>query len=75
MWKSYKASRPEVGVRFIYAHNDRCTTGMALMTEDGPLDAEDMTNLDNICTGLDWWVGAIWTPLPDGYKLSFELGD
>jgi hypothetical protein len=69
-WSEYTKQRPPVGTRFVWISGDHCSSGMAMMTEEGPLDAEDMMNLDE--NGTDWWRGARWAPLPEGYRLAFE---
>jgi hypothetical protein len=70
MWLDYSEQTPPLGVRFVYICSDHCTSGMALMTESGALDAEDMMSLDD--NGPDWWRGARWSPLPEGYEMAFE---
>lgn len=70
-WPEYTTQRPPIGTRFVWiAGDDHCSSGMAMMTDKGPLDAEDMSNLDEM--GTDWWRGARWAPLPAGYQLAFE---
>jgi hypothetical protein len=71
IWTDYTKQRPSVGTRFVWIDgDDHCSSGMAMMTDEGPLDAEDMMNLDEM--GTDWWRGTRWAPLPAGYHLAIE---
>ena len=67
LWRSYEADRPEPGTKFVAVCNDGCSSGLALMTDDGPLNGEDGCNYED----CGFFRGAIWMPLPDDYPLAF----
>ena len=66
VWQDYGASPPPVGTKVVIVCDDGCSTALALMTDDGPLDGECAEQFYG--PFLD---GAIWMPLPEDYPLGF----
>ena len=72
-WRSWSADPPEAGTKIVLVADDGMSAALALVVlndENSPgvsaLDAED---------GQEFWEGyyrgALWTPLPEDYPLSF----
>lgn len=63
-WIEWRIATPGPGRKFIVAHDDGCSSGIYVMLDDGPHNAEDGENY-----GMD--NGALWTLLPDNYPVRF----
>lgn len=71
VWTVWVTDPPSVGWKVVIVCNDGCSSSLALMTDEGPLDGEDGMSLTD-----EFLAGAIWTRLPDNYPLYFmELTD
>lgn len=70
-WQQYNVVKPEPGQKIVLVCDDGCSSSLALMTEEGPLDGEDAFEL-----GETFLRGAIWMLLPDDYPIAFmEIHD
>lgn len=65
-WKAYADARPNIGHKIVVVCDDGCSSSLALMTDDGPIDGECGEPLSE-----NFMDGAIWIPLPDSYPLGF----
>lgn len=65
-WTEWGIRQPEIGEKIVIVCNDGCSSSLAMMTEDGPIDGEDAWQLS-----ADFTRGALWFPLPVGYPLAF----
>lgn len=65
-WHKWEDERPKIGSTIVIVCDDGCSSSLALMTEDGPIDAEDADTYYH-----SYLNGAIWTELPDNYGLAF----
>lgn len=66
-WASWQNNPPQPGQKVVIVCDDGCSSSLALMTEDGPLDGE----CGEPFFGDSYLSGAIWTAIPDDYPLSF----
>lgn len=70
-WTQWNETPPQAGEKVVIVCDDGCSSSLALMTEEGPLDGEDAFPLDNT-----FLRGALWMPLPEAYPLAFmERGE
>ena len=71
-WTNWSEAPPEAGQKIVIVCNDGCSSSLALMSDDGPLDGECGEVLPMFFTD-----GAIWTALPETYPLGFmeEIDD
>ena len=65
-WRYWHDERPEAGQKIVIVCDDGCSSSLALMADDEPLDGEDGEPLGEI-----FLRGAIWAALPDDYLLGF----
>jgi Lar family restriction alleviation protein len=65
-WRNFHKDPPQSGAKVVIVCDDGCSTGLALITDDGALDGEDGMPL-----GVMFLQGAIWTKLPDSFPLAF----
>jgi hypothetical protein len=65
-WRYWHEEAPELGRKVAIICNDGCSSGLALMTAEGPLDGEDGHTLWPL-----FLEGAQWVYLPDDYPLAF----
>jgi len=65
-WHKWDERKPEGGKKIVIVCNDGCSSSLALMTEEGPIDAEDAYDFGPYFTR-----GAIWAELPGAYGLAF----
>jgi len=64
-WASWEIDPPQPGQKVVIVCDDGCSSSLAMMSDDGPLDGEDAFPL-----GDDFLRGAIWMPLPENYPLG-----
>lgn len=65
-WKEWENEQPLEGNKIVIVCDDGCSSSLALMGQDGPLDGEDGSLL-----GEAFLRGAIWAELPESYPLGF----
>lgn len=65
-WQHWHVCSPIAGQKIVIVCDDGCSSSLAMMGDDGPIDGEDAFPL-----GDDFLRGAIWAPLPDDYQLAF----
>lgn len=69
-WTPWDETPPQPGEKVVIVCDDGCSSSLALMTDEGPLDGEDAFLLGGI-----FLQGALWTALPESYPLRFMERD
>lgn len=65
-WRDFHKDPPAPGTKVAIVCDDGCSSGLAYITDEGALDAEDGHPL-----GVTYLQGAIWMALPDNYPMAF----
>ncbi len=72
VWTSWEDCPPQPGQKVVIVCDDGCSSSLALMADDGPIDGE----CGEPFHGGNFLNRAIWFPLPDDYPLRFmEITD
>lgn len=65
-WQYWNEELPGVGCKVVIICDDGCSSSIALMTDNGPLEAEDAMLLSS-----SFLRGAMWNYIPQSYPIAF----